>query len=213
MTRVLVVDDHPLFREGLVGLLRTVAGIDAVESAGDGERAVELCTRLRPDIVFMDLNLPGISGVEATRRITLVSPVSAVLIMTMVDDDATVVEALKAGARGYLLKGADQEEVRSALQTVIAGGAVFGAGVAAQVLALARGTVAVRPSEDGLTTREREVLDRVAGGQTNGQIARDLGVSVKTVQNHVSRVLTKIQATDRTQAALRARGLGQRGGS
>ena len=207
MTTVLVVDDHPLFREGLVGLLRTMEGIEVAGAVGDGTSAVEMCTRLRPDVVFMDLNLPGLSGIEATRRTLAASPESAVLIMTMVDDDATVVAALRAGARGYLLKGADQDEVRAAVHTVVAGGAVFGAGVAAQVLAMARDPLPRARLDDGLTAREREVLDRIAAGLTNAQIAREFGVSVKTVQNYVSRVLVKLQATDRTQAALRARGL------
>lgn len=207
MTTVLVVDDHPLFREGLVGLLRTMEGIEVAGAVGDGASAVEMCARLRPDVVFMDLNLPGLSGIEATRRTLAASPESAVLIMTMVDDDATVVAALRAGARGYLLKGADQDEVRAAVHTVVAGGAVFGAGVAAQVLAMARDPLPRARPDDGLTAREREVLDRIAAGLSNAQIAREFGVSVKTVQNYVSRVLVKLQATDRTQAALRARGL------
>jgi DNA-binding NarL/FixJ family response regulator len=107
MTSVVVVDDHPLFRDGLVGLLGTVGGVTVVGSAGDGEGAVELCATLQPDVVFMDLNLPGISGIEATRRVLQVSPASAVLVVTMVDNDGTVVAALRAGARGYVLKGAD----------------------------------------------------------------------------------------------------------
>ena len=207
MTTVLVVDDHPLFREGLVGLLRTIDGIEVAGAVGDGETAIEMCARLRPDVVFMDLNLPGISGIEATRQTLAAAPESAVLIMTMVDDDATVLAALRAGARGYLLKGADQDEVRAAVQTVVSGGAVFGAGVAAQVLAMARTPLPPARLDDGLTAREGEVLDRIAAGLTNAQIARELGVSVKTVQNYVSRILLKLQATDRTQAALKARGL------
>jgi DNA-binding NarL/FixJ family response regulator len=207
MTTVLVVDDHPIFRDGLAGLLATVPDVEVVGVASTGEQAIELATRLRPDVAFMDLNLPGISGIEATRRIAAVSPATAVLIVTMVDDDATVIAALRAGARGYLLKGADQDEVRGALRTVASGGAVFGAGVAAQVLALAHAGTSAPPSDDDLTAREREVLNFIADGLSNPQIARALGVSVsvKTVQNYVSRVLVKMQAADRTQAALRAR--------
>jgi DNA-binding NarL/FixJ family response regulator len=206
---VLVVDDHPLFREGLTGLLATAAGVTVLGSAGDGRTAIELATALHPDVVFMDLNMPGMSGLEATRVLVAADPAPAVLIVTMVDDDATVLAALQAGARGYVLKGADQDEVLGALRTIAAGGAVFGAGVAAQVLALARsgaGPVAP-PTTDDLTTREREVLDLIAAGESNAQIARRLGVTIKTVQNYVSRVLVKVQAADRTQAALRARGL------
>jgi DNA-binding NarL/FixJ family response regulator len=207
MTTVLVVDDHPIFRDGLAGLLATVPDVEVVGVASTGEQAIELATRLRPDVAFMDLNLPGISGIEATRRIAAASPATAVLIVTMVDDDATVIAALRAGARGYLLKGADQDEVRGALRTVASGGAVFGAGVAAQVLALAHAGTSAPPSDDDLTAREREVLNFIADGLSNPQIARALGVSVsvKTVQNYVSRVLVTMQAADRTQAALRAR--------
>lgn len=207
MTTVLVVDDHPIFREGLAGLLVTVPGVEVVGSASDGGQAIEMVTRLRPDVVFMDLTMPGISGIEATRRIAVASPATAVLIVTMVDDDATVIAALRAGARGYLLKGADQDEVRGALHTIASGGAVFGAGVAAQVLALAHAGTRAPATDDDLTARERDVLNLIADGQSNPQIARTLGVSVKTVQNYVSRILVKMQAADRTQAALRARGL------
>jgi len=206
---VLVVDDHPLFREGLAGLLATAPGVSVLGSAGDGRTAIELAAALHPDVVFMDLNMPGMSGLDATRELLSADPATTVLIVTMVDDDATVLAALQAGARGYVLKGADQDEMLSALRTVAAGGAVFGAGVATQVLARARsgaGTVAA-PSNDDLTGREREVLNLISAGRSNAQIAHTLGVSLKTVQNYVSRVLVKIQAADRTQAALRARGL------
>ncbi len=205
----MVVDDHPLFREGLAGLLATAPGVSVLGSAGDGRTAIELAAALRPDVVFMDLNMPGMSGIEATRALLAADPNIAVLIVTMVDDDATVVAALQAGARGYVLKGADQDEVLGALRTIAAGGAVFGAGVAAQVLALARGgaLTPISMPTDHLTVREREVLQLISSGQSSAQIARTLGVSVKTVQNYVSRVLMKLQVTDRTQAALRARGL------
>lgn len=204
MIRVLVVDDHPLFRSGLTGLLQTVDDIDVVGDAGDGEEAVRRAATLSPDVVLMDLNLPGVPGIEATRRITAFADPPAVLVLTMVDDDDTVVTALRVGARGYLLKGAAQEEVLAAIRSVAAGGAVFGPGVARQVLAGGRQQ---RWSED-LTSREAEVLAGIAAGRSNPEIAHDLGVSLKTVQNHVSRVLTKLQVRDRTQAALRVRGLG-----
>jgi DNA-binding NarL/FixJ family response regulator len=202
--RVLVVDDHPLFRDGLTGLLATVTDIEVVGEAGDGESAVQLATDHRPEVALMDLNLPGISGVEATRRLLLGSPATAVLVLTMVDDDDTVVAALRAGARGYLLKGADQDEVLTAVRTVAAGGALFGPGVAQHVL---HGTPRAdrRSWPEALTAREAEVLALIAGGHSNSEIARQLGISLKTVQNHVARVLAKMQVRDRTQAALRMR--------
>ncbi len=202
MTRVLVVDDHPLFRDGLVGLLRTVAEVEVVDAVGDGETAVRRSVELGPDVVLMDLNLPGLPGLEAIRRLTRREPTPAVLVLTMVDDDDSVAAALQMGARGYLLKGATQEEVLAAIRTVAAGGAVFGAGAARRFLAGGRGVAAT------LTEREAEVLALVADGRSNPEIAAELGLSVKTVQNHVSHVLAKLQVRDRTQAALRMRGLG-----
>jgi DNA-binding NarL/FixJ family response regulator len=202
--RVLVVDDHPLFRDGLAGLLATVPDMEVVASVGDGESAVSRAVELRPDVVLMDLNLPRTPGLEATRRIVAGAPEVAVLVLTMVDDDDSVLAALQVGARGYLLKGAVQEEVLSAVRTVAAGGAVVGAGLAARVLTAGRSRRGPGP---GLTDRESEVLAGIAAGCSNAEIARDLGVSLKTVQNHVSNVLTKLQVRDRTQAALRVRGL------
>jgi DNA-binding NarL/FixJ family response regulator len=199
---VLIVDDHPLFRDGLAALLATVPDIDLVAAAADGGTAVRLATQHRPHVVLMDLNLPGVPGLEATRRILLAAPETAVLVLTMVDDEEAVLTAMRSGARGYVLKGAGQEEVLGAVRTVAAGGAVFGAGVAGHLLAgSGRGTA------HDLTKRESDVLGLIAAGQSNPQIAHALGISVKTVQNHVSRVLTKMQVRDRTQAALRIRGL------
>jgi DNA-binding NarL/FixJ family response regulator len=199
--RVLVVDDHPLFRDGLAGLLATVDDIEVVDAVGDGEAAVRRSLELTPDVVLMDLNLPGLPGLEAIRRIVARTPAPAVLVLTMVDDDDTVTAALRVGARGYLLKGAVQEEVLAGLRTVAGGGVVFGAGAAQRVLSGDRRV-------GDLTPRESEVLALVADGRTNAEIARALGLSLKTVQNHVSNVLTKLQVRDRTQAALRMRGLG-----
>jgi DNA-binding NarL/FixJ family response regulator len=201
MIRVLVVDDHPLFRDGLAGLLATVDDVEVVDAVGDGETAVRRSAELAPDVVLMDLNLPGMPGLEAIRRIVARTPSPAVLVLTMVDDDDTVTAALRVGARGYLLKGAVQEEVLAALRTVAGGGVVFGAGAAQRVLAGDRRI-------GDLTPRESEVLALVADGRSNTEIARELGLSLKTVQNHVSNVLAKLQVRDRTQAALRMRGLG-----
>ena len=200
MTTVLVVDDHPLFRDGLAALLATVPDMTVVGAVGSGEDAVTAARTLDPDVVLMDLNLPGMPGLEATRRLAAEGR-AAVLVLTMVDDDQGVLAALRVGARGYLLKGAAQEEVLAAIRTVASGGAVFGARVAGRVLGAGQGR------HEALTERESEVLALIADGRTNPEIAAALGVSLKTVQNHVSRVLTKLQVRDRTQAALRMRGL------
>jgi len=213
--RALVVDDHPVFRDGLTALLSTLSDIAVVGAAADAESALAMIAGQPVDVVLMDLNLPGLSGVEATAQLTSLTPAPAVLVVTMVDDDDTVVAALRAGARGYVLKGATGEEIAAAVRTVAAGGAVFGAGVAAQVLTLRQGPDSGRAVEpDGLTEREREVLTLIAEGSSNAQIARALGLSVKTVQNYVSRILDKLQLADRTQAALHAQRQrpGDRGG-
>jgi DNA-binding NarL/FixJ family response regulator len=209
MTRVLIVDDHPVFRDGLAGLLATLPRVEVTGTAGTAEQALAAIRDTAPDVVLMDINLPGASGVEATRRAAQIAPATAVLVITMVDDDDTVFAALAAGARGYVLKGASAGEIAAALRTVAAGGAVFGAGVASRLLARTprRLSGPASPGPDDLTTREREVLDLLAEGASNQQIARSLGISLKTVQNHVSRILDKLQAADRTQAALRARGI------
>jgi DNA-binding NarL/FixJ family response regulator len=210
MTRVLIVDDHPVFRDGLAGLLATLADVEIAGTAGTAEEALAAVRACAPDIVLMDINLPGASGVEATRGVLAAAPATAVLVVSMVDDDDSVFAALAAGARGYVLKGASATEITAALRTVAAGGAVFGAGIASRLLAkapLPMSGPAASSGQSNLTARERDVLDLLADGASNKQIARSLGLSLKTVQNHVSRILDKLQAADRTQAALRARGI------
>jgi DNA-binding NarL/FixJ family response regulator len=204
MITVIVVDDHPVFRDGLVASLARLDDLSVVGVAATGEEAVDLATALHPDVMLMDLNLPGISGVEATRRIAMLDPRPAVLAVTMVDDDDTVLTALRAGAAGYILKGSTGEQIAAATRTAASGGAVFGPGIASRILAATTGRRT--PAKDGdLTDRERDVLAMLAEGAGNAQIARSLGLSLKTVQNYVSRILDKLQVADRTQAALRAR--------
>ena len=204
--RVLVVDDHPMFRAGVTGLLASVDDTEVVGSAGDGEGAVREATLTRPDVVLMDLDLPGITGLEAIRRIAKVSPESVVLVLSMLDDDESVLAAMRAGARGYVLKGAGQEELLAAIRAVAVGGAVFGAAVAGRMLAaLDRPPGPAAPEFPELTEREAEVLALMAEGRDNRSIAAELGVSAKTVANHVSHVLTKLQARDRVEAVLRVR--------
>ena len=201
MIRVLVVDDHPLFRTGLSGLLDTVDDVEVVDAVGDGESAVRRAHDLRPDVVLMDLNMPGLPGVEAIRRLARLDPRPAVLVLTMVDDDDSVTAALHVGARGYLLKGSGQEDVLAAIRSVASGAMVLGEGAAQRALTGSRGRFGA-----DLTQRESEVLALLADGRSNEEIARELELSLKTVQNHVSHLLAKLQVRDRTQAALRARG-------
>ena len=201
-TRVLIVDDHPLYRDALARLVESLPDLEVAGLAGNGAEALNKVEAGGIDVVLMDLNLPSLSGLDATGSIAALPEPPAVLVVTMVDDDDTVVAAMRAGARGYVLKGASSEEVAAAIRTVIAGGAVFGAGVAARLLAQSR---APEPGDGAeLTAREREVLGLLAQGSTNKQIALALGLSLKTVQNYVSNILGKLQVADRTQAALRA---------
>lgn len=207
-TRVLIVDDHPIFRDGLAGLLATLPEVDVVGTAATAEAALRQLSEAPADVVLMDINLPGTSGVDATRQITRSRPTTAVLVITMVDDDSTVDAALAAGARGYVLKDANPDEITAAVRTVATGGAVFGPNVAQRLLAgELREPHSPSASAPALTPREQEVLQLLAAGRPNRQIARDLGLSLKTVQNHVSHILDKMQAADRTEAILRTRGL------
>ena len=210
--RVVVADDHPVYREGLAMLLGSVPGLAVVGTAGDGRAAVALALEEQPDVVVMDVQMPELDGIEATRRITSESPSVGVVVLTMSEDDGTVFAAVRAGARGYLLKGADQEEVVRAITTVANGGAVFGAALARRITEFfTAGPSGPATAFPQLTAREREVLDLVAAGRTNGQIAATLYLSPKTVRNNVSNVLAKLQVTDRAQAIVQAReaGLGR----
>lgn len=215
--RIVVVDDHPVVRGGLRALIDTLEGLEVVGEAEDGDGGVRECVLLRPDVVLMDVRMPGMDGIEATRRIRASVPDVAVIVLTMHDDDATVFTAMQAGARGYLLKGASQDEIVGALRGVVAGQLVFGPGVASRVLAyFSSGTSSgPHPQEPfpQLTAREREVLDLLAAGRRTAAIATALYVSPKTVSNHLTSIFAKLQVADRAAAMIRARehGLGQGG--
>jgi DNA-binding NarL/FixJ family response regulator len=202
---VLVVDDHPLFRDGVCGLLASVPDTVVVGTAGTTEAAVREATLTRPDVVLLDLNLPDGSGVAAIPRILAACPDAAVLVLTMVEDEGSLTAALRAGARGYLLKGIGQEELLAALRTVVAGGAVFTGSIAGRV----RQGLTGPSGRPDLTDREAEVLERLGDGVAPSAIARELGLSTKTVQNHVSRILAKFQARDRVDLIFKVRGLDQ----
>lgn len=206
--RVVVVEDHPLFRNGLVALLSDLDRIEVVGQAATGEQADELVAAVDPDVVLMDLHLPGISGVETTARITARQPNTAVLALTMLEDDASVLAAMQAGARGYLLKEATPDEIVRAVEGVASGQAVFGGAAATRVLAvLINRNKGIRPLPD-LTEREVEVLGLMARGLTNAAIAERLYLSGKTVRNHVSNIFTKLGVSDRAAAVARARDVG-----
>jgi DNA-binding NarL/FixJ family response regulator len=204
--RVVLADDHPVVRDGLRALLGSLDGFEVVGEAADGEAAVREVQLTRPDVVLMDVRMPVLDGVEATRRIRVACPGTAVLVLTMHDDDATVLTAMQAGARGYLLKDAEQDEIVAAIRAVATGQAIFGPGVASRVLGLLEGRPAARedPFPD-LTERERDVLRLLAGGHRTAAIAERLHLSPKTVSNHLTAVFAKLQVTDRTAAILRAR--------
>jgi DNA-binding NarL/FixJ family response regulator len=216
VVRVIIADDHPLFRDGLAALLRASPGTQLADAAATGTEAVELARQAQPDVVLMDLRLPGLNGIEATRQIVADSPHTAVVVLTMFDDDDSVFAALRAGARGYLLKGADQEQIRRAVHAAAAGEAIFGAQVAARVIAYftAQPNLAPAPFPQ-LTDREREILELVAQGRSNTAIATRLQLSQKTIRNNVSNILIKLQVADRAQAIVRARdaGLGRQPGA
>lgn len=210
--RLLLADDHPMFRSGLRLVLEGRGEFDIVGEAANGDEAVTMAADLQPDIVVMDLQMPGVNGIDATRQITTTSPHMAVLVLTMFDDDNSVFMAMRAGARGYVLKGAGDDEIVRAIRAVGNGEAIFGPAVARRVLGYFSGPVPA-PAFPELTAREREVLDLVAAGLNNADIARQLSVSIKTVRNHLSNIFSKLQVADRAQAILRAReaGLGERG--
>jgi DNA-binding NarL/FixJ family response regulator len=210
--RVLIADDHALFRYGLKAMLRSTEGFEVVGEAATGEEAVTLAAELKPDIVLMDIQMPGLNGIEATRRIVRSDPGIGVVVVTMFEDDDSVFAAMRAGARGYVLKGADADEVVKVVRAVAEGEAHFGPDIARRLIGFfSASRSAATEAFPELTAREREVLDLIARGLNNAEIAQRLYLSRKTVRNHISNIFLKLQVADRAQAIVRAReaGLGQ----
>jgi DNA-binding NarL/FixJ family response regulator len=213
--RVVVADDHPVFRTGLVTLLSSLEELEVVAEADTGIQAVEAVERLAPDVVVMDIQMPGLNGIEATRRICEGERDVGVLVLTMFEDDDSVFAAMRAGARGYLLKGAEQAEITRAIRAVASGEAIFGPAIAQRVMEYFAGGAQQPPQAfPELTDREREVLELIAQGLGNAEITKRLVLSPKTVRNHVSNIFNKLQVADRSQAIVRAReaGLGRSSG-
>ncbi|WP_329047372.1 response regulator transcription factor [Amycolatopsis sp. NBC_01488] len=206
--RVVIADDHPIVREGLAALLNSLPGFTVAGIAADGHAAVREVVTTRPDVAVLDLRMPGLDGIAATKEIARAVPGVAVLVLTMFSDDDSVFAAMRAGARGYLVKGAEQDEIARAIRAVAAGEAIFGPAVAQQVLSFLTAPPATGEPFPELTRREREILDLLAAGLPNGAIGRRLGLAAKTVANNVSAILTKLQVADRAAAIIRARDAG-----
>lgn len=208
---ILVADDSASFRMGLQAMLRSVPEMEVVGEATTGDEAIALAERVQPDVILMDLQMPGRNGIDATARILQTSPHIGILVLTMFEDDDSVFAAMCAGARGYLVKGAHKAEILRAIRGVSGGDAIFGPVIARRLIqyfAAARSSAPTPVALPELTEREREVLGFIAAYQTNTEIAHRLGLSEKTVRNHVSNIFSKLQVVDRGQAILRAREAG-----
>lgn len=210
LIRVVIADDHPMFRKGIGDLVRESPNTDLVGEVATGDAAVEQALALEPDVVVMDLRMPGVSGIDATRAIIRARPAIAVLVLTMMDDDNSVFAAIRAGARGYVLKGAGSDVILRAIEMVAGGEAVFGAPIATRIVQFFTQTGAARANREfpELTAREHEILEHLATGSDNASIAGYLGLSEKTIRNNVSTVFMKLQVTDRAAAVARARDAG-----
>lgn len=208
--RVLIADDHTLFREGLKSLLASVPDIEPVGETATGNATIDEAMALQPDVILMDIQMPDVNGIEATRRILRDSPHIGIIMLTMFDDDESVFAAMRAGARGYVLKGADQAVMLRAIRSVANGESLFSPEIAQRLMHFFANLKPQVPEDifQELTAREREILTMIAQGDTNAAIAEKLVISLKTVRNHVSNIFNKLQVADRTQAALRARAAG-----
>jgi DNA-binding NarL/FixJ family response regulator len=215
--RILVADDHAVFREGLRTVMGSETDMEVVGEAATGREAIELAAELGPDVILMDIQMPGINGIEATRHIRSARPDTGVVVLTMFEDDDSVFSAMRAGARGYILKGADPTEILKVVRAVAGGEAHFGPEIARRLVDFFSASRATSPEAilPELTDREREILDLIAGGHTNATIATRLFVSPNTVRNHITHIFAKLQVADRAEAIVRARraGLGRDGGA
>jgi DNA-binding NarL/FixJ family response regulator len=207
---ILIADDHPLFRKGMRTLLTATAETEVIGEATTGQEVIELAATLQPDVILMDLQMPGVNGIEATRQILQTSPHIRILVITLFEDDASVFSALRAGARGYVLKDTKEEEMVRAIRAVGSGEAIFSPSIATRLMDFFAALRPAVPKEifPTLTEREREILQLIARGSTNHDIARQLALSVKTVNNYVSNIFSKLQVADRAQAIIRARDAG-----
>jgi DNA-binding NarL/FixJ family response regulator len=212
--RIVIADDHGVVREGLRAVLGSEHDMEVVGEAATGKEVLERATEARPDVILMDIQMPDLNGIEATRRILEVNPEVGVVVLTMFEDDDSVFSAMRAGARGYVLKGAPPSEILKVLRAVAGGEAHFGPEIARRLMSFFSVPEAASPEESfpELTSREREILDLIARGHTNTKIAARLFVSPKTVGNHISHIFTKMQVADRAHAIIRAReaGLGRK---
>lgn len=210
--RILIADDHPLFRHGVREVLNLAADVEVTGEATSGEETITQAEALQPDVILMDVNMPGVNGIEATRRILHDSPHIRILVVTMFEDDGTVFAAMRAGARGYILKDADKENILRAIQAVGNGEAIFSPTIATRLIDFFATQSSSLPKEvfPSLTEREREILQLIARGRSNTEMARELSLSPKTVYNYVSNILSKLQVADRAQAIIRAREAGMK---
>jgi DNA-binding NarL/FixJ family response regulator len=213
--RILIADDHAVVREGLRAVLGSEPDMEVVGEAATGKEVLERAADLRPDVILMDIQMPGINGIEATRRIIAANQEIGVVILTMYEDDDSIFSAMRAGARGYVLKGAHPSQILKVLRAVADGEAYFGPEIARRLMDFFSAPKPPSPAEafPELTTRERDILDLIAQGHSNAKIARRLYLSPKTVGNHISHIFTKLQVADRAQAIIRAReaGMGREG--
>ena len=210
--RIVLADDHPVYRDGLRALIDRSPDLELVGEAASGAEAVSMAAASSPAVVLMDIRMPGMSGIEATRQILEAQPETRILILTMSEDDDSLFAAMRAGARGYIPKDADAEELLGAIRAAALGEAIFGASIATRLMSFFAGGARSAAAFPELTERELEILEQIAAGRSNAEIGQRLGIAPKTVRNHVANVLNKLEVADRSQAIVRAREAGMGGG-